>query len=115
VVPFHHTIDIINYKDPEIDYSAYCDYIKINDNKLSHNLKNYYNSVIQMNPKKYSIELALEYIKTINTLIENDNLKALNLKKSTIEQSAIILDRLKAIGFTTIFLIIICYINIIGQ
>jgi hypothetical protein len=36
------------------------DYIKTHDDKLSRNLKNYYTSVINMNPKSYTRQLAKE-------------------------------------------------------
>lgn len=35
VASFHQTIDIIKYNDPDIDYNAYCEYIKINDVRKS--------------------------------------------------------------------------------
>jgi putative endopeptidase len=49
------------------------EYIKTHDNKLSKNLKNFYNSVISMNPKLYTKKLAFESIKTIEHLIEKNN------------------------------------------
>lgn len=49
------------------------DYIKNNDNKLSNNLKNYYNSIIQANPKSYSRQLAREAISIIDNFIKDDN------------------------------------------
>lgn len=48
-------------------------YIRSNDNKLSKNLKNYYNSVIKMNPKSYTKKIALESVKKIDKLISNNN------------------------------------------
>ena len=41
------------------------DYIKNHNDKLSKNLKNFYNSVIVMNPKPYSKKLAFESVKII--------------------------------------------------
>lgn len=52
-------------------------YIKTHDNKLSKNLKNYYNSVIAMNPKSYSRHLAKEAVKLIDKYIADDNVWAL--------------------------------------
>ena len=49
------------------------DYIKNNNNKLSKNLKNFYNSVIKMNPKDYTKRLAKEAVKTIDDLIAEGN------------------------------------------
>jgi putative endopeptidase len=49
------------------------EYIKTHNNKLSKNLKNFYNSVIVMNPKPYSKKLAYESEKIVNKLIENNN------------------------------------------
>lgn len=49
------------------------DYIKTHDNKLSKNLKNFYNSVVHMNPKPYSKKLAFESVKKIEELIQNNN------------------------------------------
>jgi len=69
VVPFHHTIDIINYKDPEIDYSAYCDYIKINDVRKSNSkfvVFMYKHSFIEktrvVDILEYFLDKSLEYI-----------------------------------------------------
>lgn len=49
------------------------DYVKNNNNSLSKNLKNYYKSVINMNPKSYTKRLAYESINVVNNFIENDN------------------------------------------
>ena len=49
------------------------EYIKTHNDKLSRNLKNYRTSVIEMNPKAYSKKLALEAIKTIDALCEENN------------------------------------------
>jgi predicted metalloendopeptidase len=49
------------------------DYVKNNDNKLAKNLKNYYHSVIVMNPKAYSKQLAHTAIETVDNFIKNDN------------------------------------------
>jgi len=49
------------------------DYIKTHNDKLSKNLKKFYNSVILMNPKPYSKKLAFESVKTIEKLIEKNN------------------------------------------
>jgi len=49
------------------------EYIKNNNNNLSKNLKNYYNSVIDMNPKSYSKQLAKQDIKQIEELIQKNN------------------------------------------
>ena len=49
------------------------DYIKNNNNKLSRNLKNFYNSVIKTNPKDYTKRLAKEAVKTIDDLIAEGN------------------------------------------
>ncbi len=49
------------------------DYIKIHNNKLSKNLKNFYNSVIKMNPKDYTKRLAKEAVKTVDNLIAEGN------------------------------------------
>jgi putative endopeptidase len=49
------------------------DYIKNNNNKLSQNLKNFYNSVIKMNSKDYTKKLAKDAVKTIDDLIAENN------------------------------------------
>ena len=49
------------------------DYIKTHNDKLSKNLKNFYNSVILMNPKPYSKKIAFEHVKIIDKLIEKNN------------------------------------------
>jgi predicted metalloendopeptidase len=49
------------------------DYVKTHNDKLSKNLKNFYNSVISMNPKPYTKKLAFESVKTIDKLIEKNN------------------------------------------
>jgi len=48
-------------------------YVKTHNDKLSKNLKHFYNSVILMNPKPYTKKLAFESIKTIEKLIEKNN------------------------------------------
>lgn len=48
-------------------------YFKTHNNKLGKNLKNYYKSVIDMNPKSYSKQLAQEAVQLIDTFIHNDN------------------------------------------
>jgi len=49
------------------------EYFKTHTDKLAKNLKNYYESVIKMNPKPYSIQLAKEAVKLVDTFIQNDN------------------------------------------
>jgi predicted metalloendopeptidase len=49
------------------------DYVKNNNNKLSKNLKNYYNSVIQKNSKTYSKQLARQAINIVDNFIKDDN------------------------------------------
>jgi len=49
------------------------DYIKTHNNKLSKNLKNFYNSVIKMNPKPYSRKIAKNYEKIVNNFIVENN------------------------------------------
>ena len=49
------------------------DYIKHNDNRLSRNLKNFYNSVIQMNSINDSKKLAIEAVTTIESFIKENN------------------------------------------
>jgi predicted metalloendopeptidase len=48
-------------------------YIKNNNNKLSLNLKNFYNSVIKMNSINNSKKLAVDAVKTIDSYIEQNN------------------------------------------
>jgi len=48
-------------------------YYKTHDDKLAKNLKNYYTSVIQMNPKHYSKKLAFEAVKKIDNLLMENN------------------------------------------
>ena len=48
-------------------------YIKDNNNRLSKNLNNYYQSILSMNPKSYSRKLAYEAINKIDDLINRDN------------------------------------------
>ena len=48
-------------------------YFKTHNDKLAKNLKNYYNSVISMNPKPYSKKLAFECVKTVDELIVKNN------------------------------------------
>ena len=48
-------------------------YIKNNNNKLATNLKNFYDSVIQMNPINDSKKLSKEAVSTINKYIEENN------------------------------------------
>jgi putative endopeptidase len=50
------------------------DYIKNNKDKLAINLKNYYDSVIKMNPIDDSKKLAKEAVSIIDNYIEKDNL-----------------------------------------
>lgn len=49
------------------------DYVKTHNDKLSKNLKNFYNSVILTNPKLYTKNLAFESVKTIEKIIEKNN------------------------------------------
>ena len=49
------------------------EYIKTHDNKLSKNLKNYYTSVVSMNPKTYSKKIAHDAVKKVEQLIQNNN------------------------------------------
>ena len=49
------------------------DYIKSNNNKLSKNLENYYNSVIKMNSISDSKKLSNEAVQTIDTFIQGKN------------------------------------------
>jgi predicted metalloendopeptidase len=49
------------------------DYIKTHNNKLSKNLDNFYKSVIRMNPKSYTKQLAKDAVKTIDNLIAENN------------------------------------------
>jgi putative endopeptidase len=48
-------------------------YIKNNNDKLSTNLKNYYDSIMKMNSKKYSKELANQAIETVDNFIKDGN------------------------------------------
>jgi putative endopeptidase len=48
-------------------------YYKTHNDKLARNLKNYYTSVIQMNPKNYSKKLAYEAIKKIDDYFTENN------------------------------------------
>ena len=48
-------------------------YFKKHNNKLAKNLKNYYTSVIKMNPKSYSRKLAFEAVRTVDEFIKKDN------------------------------------------
>ena len=48
-------------------------YFKLHDNKLSKNLKNYYSSIIRMNPKNYTKKLAYEAVKTIDNYLSENN------------------------------------------
>ena len=50
------------------------DYIKNNNNKLAKNLKHYYTSVIKLNPKPYTRQLAKEAIEHVDKFISEDNL-----------------------------------------
>jgi len=52
-------------------------YYKTHHNKLATNLKNYYHSVINMNPKSYSKQLAQQAIQLVDDFIRRDNLWAL--------------------------------------
>jgi predicted metalloendopeptidase len=49
------------------------DYIKTNNNKLSKNLKNFYNSVIKMNSINDGIKLSKDAIKIVDKYIEENN------------------------------------------
>ena len=49
------------------------DYIKHNDNKLAKNLKNFYNSIIKMNPREYTRRLAKEAVQKVDDLIAEGN------------------------------------------
>lgn len=49
------------------------DYFNSHNNKLARNLKNYYHSVITMNPKQYSKKLAKQAVQIIDELIKQDN------------------------------------------
>lgn len=48
-------------------------YFQNHNNKLAKNLKNYYKSVIDMNPKSYSKQLAQEAVQLVDTFIQNNN------------------------------------------
>jgi predicted metalloendopeptidase len=49
------------------------DYVKTHNDKLAKNLKNYYYSVVEMNPKSYSRKLAFEAEKTVERFLNSDN------------------------------------------
>ena len=49
------------------------DYIKTHHNKLSTNLHNFYKSIIHMNPKSYTKQLAKEAVQTVDDLIVENN------------------------------------------
>ena len=49
------------------------DYIKNNKDKLSENLKNFYNSIIKLNPLSYSKQLAKEAVDLVNDMTSGDN------------------------------------------
>jgi predicted metalloendopeptidase len=49
------------------------EYIKTHNDKLSKNLKNFYNSVIKMNPKPYTLKLVKESVQTIDNMINDNN------------------------------------------
>jgi putative endopeptidase len=49
------------------------EYIKTHNDKLSKNLKNYYDSVIEMNPLSYSKQLAKEAVQMVEDIIHEDN------------------------------------------
>ena len=49
------------------------DYIKHNKNKLAENLKNFYNSIIEMNPLNDSKKLAVEAVETITLHFKENN------------------------------------------
>jgi len=49
------------------------DYVKTHDDKLSKNLDNFYTSVIHMNSKSYTKQLAKEAVKTVDALIAEKN------------------------------------------
>ena len=46
-------------------------YFQNHNNKLAKNLKNYYKSVVDMNPKSYSKQLAQEAVQLVDTFISN--------------------------------------------
>jgi predicted metalloendopeptidase len=48
-------------------------YFKTHNDKLAKNLKNYYVSVVNMNPSSYSKKLAQESIQIVDDFIKNDN------------------------------------------
>ena len=50
------------------------DYIKNHKDKLATNLKNFYNSVIEMNPIEDSKKLSIEAVQTIDSYIQGDNM-----------------------------------------
>ena len=50
------------------------DYIKTHNDKLATNLKNFYNSVVNMNSIKNSKKLAKEAVQTIDTFIQGKNM-----------------------------------------
>jgi predicted metalloendopeptidase len=49
------------------------DYFNKHDNKLAKNLRNFYNSVVKMNPVSYSLKLAREAITIVDDFIQKDN------------------------------------------
>ena len=49
------------------------DYIKNNNNKLSKNLKHYYTSVVNLNSKSYTKQLAKEAVELVDKFISEDN------------------------------------------
>ena len=49
------------------------DYYNSHNNKLANNLRNYYYSVINMNPTSYSKKLAHEAVRTVDDFIKADN------------------------------------------
>ena len=50
------------------------DYIKTHHDKLATNLKNFYNSVIKMNSINEGRKMATDAVKTIDALVEGDNM-----------------------------------------
>ena len=49
------------------------DYFKTHNNKLAKNLRNYYTSVVKMNPLSYSKKLAQEAVRIVDSYIQDDN------------------------------------------
>lgn len=69
-------IDEFRLKQDEVYYELHkiiLNYIKTNKSEKAKNMKNYYNSVIKMNPKSYSLKLAKESIKIVDELINKND------------------------------------------